>query len=74
MSEDKICVWIFPPQIRNFYGDDSLFELYNKYGNLLKEYKLLNLGEKHDKKLNDILVKKHRKNLYKYLHKFKYLD
>ena len=76
----EIFGWIFPPQIRNFYCDNFLYELYKIYGNWMKEYKLLNCGGQprytpnNDRNLCTILVKKHRKTLYKYLNKHKYLD
>ena len=76
----EIFSWIFPPQIKNWQCDNFLYDLYGKYGNWLKEYHLLNVGGEprytpdNCKNLKDILVKKHRKNLFKYLNKNKYLD
>ena len=73
--------WIFPPQITNYFCDDFLYELYGeKYGNWNKDINLLNLGgeprytPKNDRNLCTILVRRHRKDLYKYVNKFKYLD
>tara|TARA_R110002096_G_scaffold272797_1_gene466527 strand:- start:500 stop:1186 length:687 start_codon:yes stop_codon:yes gene_type:complete len=76
----EIFKFIYPPQIRNWQCDNFLYELYGKKGNWLKEYHLLNVGGKprytpdNCIKLKEILVKKHRKNLFKYLNKNKYLD
>tara|TARA_R110000765_G_scaffold410755_1_gene509543 strand:+ start:747 stop:1430 length:684 start_codon:yes stop_codon:yes gene_type:complete len=77
----EIFGWIYPPLIKNWYIDNWMSDLYgNKYGNWLKEYHLLNVGGEprytpnDDKNLCKILVKKHRKILYKYLNKNKYLD
>jgi hypothetical protein len=76
----EIFSFIYPPQIRNWQCDNFMYELYGKYGNWLKEYHLLNVGGKprytpdNCKNLKDILVKKHRKKLYKYLNKYKYLN
>ena len=72
--------FVFPPQIHNWYCDTFLYELYGKYGNWMNEYHLLNVGGEprytpnNDRNLCSILVKKHRKTLYKYLNKNKYLD
>ena len=74
--------WIFPPQIKNWFCDDFLYGLYgDRFGNWLKEYNLFNCGGKpryvprnNDKNLCDILVKRHRKDLYKYINKNKYLN
>ncbi len=76
----EIFGFIFPPQIRNWQCDNYIYDLYGKYGNWLKDYHLLNVGGEprytpdNCKNLKDILVKKHRKTLFKYLNKHKYLD
>jgi hypothetical protein len=77
----EIFGWIYPPLIKNWFCDNWMSDLYgNKYGNWLKEYHLLNVGGEprytpnNDKNLCQILVKKHRSILYKYLNKNKYLD
>jgi hypothetical protein len=73
--------FIFPSQIRNWYCDNYIYDLYgDKFGNWLKEYHLLNVGGSprykpdHCENLKNILVKKNRKILFKYLNKHKYLD
>jgi hypothetical protein len=59
--------WIFPPLIWNYFCDDFLNELYpKKYIHYSPELKLLNLGgtprynPKQDRKLCDMLLKRHR--------------
>ena len=72
--------WIFPPAIKNYFCDDFLYELYGKNGIWLKNFHHLNLGGEpryvpnEDRNLCTILVRKHRKILYQYLNKNKYLD
>ena len=70
--------FMYPPQIRNWQCDDWCYNLYgNKYGNWLKEFRHLNIGgepryEVHnDRKLREILVRKHKKILNRYLDKNK---
>lgn len=61
--------WVFPPQIHNWFCDDFLFGLYKQHGNWLKEYNHYNLGGEprytpnNDKRLCDMLITRHRKNL-----------
>ena len=64
--------WIYPPQIHNWFCDDFMSGLYgNKFGNWLKEYKLLNVGGEprytpnDDKKLCKMLVHRNRQKLVK---------
>ena len=70
----EIFGWIYPPQIKNYFCDDHMAELYgNKYGNWLKHYKHLNCGGQpryipnNDRNLCTILVKKNKKILKSYL-------
>jgi hypothetical protein len=61
--------WVFPPQIHNWFCDDFLYGLYKHHGNWVKEYKHHNLGGEprytpnNDKKLCEMLIKRHRKKL-----------
>tara|TARA_R110000782_G_scaffold113357_1_gene203365 strand:- start:28 stop:705 length:678 start_codon:yes stop_codon:yes gene_type:complete len=72
--------WIYPPQIKNWQCDDFLYHLYGKYGNWLKDIHHLNLGGEpryvpdNCVKLRELLVKRHRKQLFQYLNKNKYMD
>lgn len=66
--------WIFPPQIHAWYCDNFLAELYGvKWGNWYKEYKHWNVGgepryqPKNDRRLCDMLVKRHRTKLNRIL-------
>lgn len=58
--------WIFPEQIHAWFCDDFLYNLYGRKGTWLKEYQHLNLGgqpryvPKDDKKLCEMLVKRHK--------------
>jgi len=59
--------WIFPPQIHAWFIDNWLQEVYpQKYVHYSPQYKLLNLGgspryePKNDRKLCDMLLKRHR--------------
>lgn len=70
--------WMFPPQIKNYYCDNFIAELYgDKYGNWLKEYRHLNIGgtprytPNDDRNLCNILVRKNKKLLKSYLDKNK---
>jgi hypothetical protein len=61
--------WVFPPQIHNWFCDDFLYGLYKNQGSWIKEYKHHNLGGEprytpnNDKKLCEMLIKRHRKKL-----------
>lgn len=76
----EIFEFIYPPAIHNWYCDDFIYGLYGKFGNWLKEYKHLNLGgtprynPNNDKKLCEILIRRHKKQLNKYQNNFKYID
>tara|TARA_R110000803_G_scaffold36_4_gene103 strand:+ start:3221 stop:3895 length:675 start_codon:yes stop_codon:yes gene_type:complete len=76
----QIFKWVFPPQITNYFCDDFLAELYGKHGNWFKDIHHLNLGgdpryvPNNDRNLCTILVRKHRKQLYQFLNKNKYMD
>lgn len=68
--------FIYPPQIKNWYCDNWMYNLYgDKFGNWLKDIHLLNVGGEprytpnNDKNISNILVKKHRKILFQYLNK-----
>ena len=70
--------FIFPSQIRNFYCDNFLYELYGeKFGNWMKEYQHLNVGGEprydplNDRTLCSILVRKNKKLLNSYIDKNK---
>lgn len=68
----EIFGWVFPPQIKNYYCDDFIYELYGKYGNWMKEYKHLNIGGEpryvpnDDKNLKTMLVKRHKPTMIRY--------
>lgn len=72
--------FIYPPAIHNWYCDDFIYGLYGRFGNWLKEYKHLNLGGQprynpnNDKKLCEMLIRRHKKQLNKYQNNFKYMD
>ena len=73
--------FVYPPQIYNWYCDNWMAQVYGKkFGNWLKDYKLLNIGGEprytpnNDKRLCDMLVSRHRKKIIKYINKDKYMD
>ena len=73
--------FVYPPQIYNWYCDNWMAQVYGKkFGNWLKDYKLLNVGGEprytpnNDKRLCDMLVSRHRKKIIKYINKDKYMD
>ena len=61
--------FIYPPQIHNWFCDDYIFGLYKGKGNWCKEYFHQNMGgepryqPKNDKKLCEMLIKRHKKLL-----------
>ena len=65
----EIFGWIFPPQIENYFCDNWMHDLYGKKGNWLKEFSHQNVGgeprytPKNDKRLCEMLVKRHKKQL-----------
>lgn len=59
--------WVYPPQIKNWYCDNFIYDLYGKqYGNWLINWKHYNLGGEpryrpnNDKRLCKMLVKKYK--------------
>ena len=65
--------FVFPPLIKNWFCDNFLNERYPyKYKNWIKSYPLLNTGgdprynPKNDRKLCDVLVRRHKKDLKEY--------
>ena len=72
----EIFGYIYPKQLRNYFCDDFMYELYpDKYRIWLKEYRHLNIGGEprykpcNDRNLCSILVKKYKKILKSYLDK-----
>ena len=69
----KMFGWVFPPQIHAWYCDDHMYQLYGKRGNWLKEFNHYNVGgeprytPKDDKRLCEMLVKRHKKQLVRFL-------
>lgn len=70
----QIMEFVYPPQIKNWYCDNWLFEVYpKKYRYWRKDYPLLNVGgeprynPKMDNKLKDILVRRHKKDIQEFL-------
>jgi len=69
----KMFGWVFPPQIHNYYCDNFIYDLYGKKGNWLKEYNHYNIGgeprytPKNDKRLCEMLVARHKKQLKRFL-------
>ena len=67
--------FIYPPQIEAWFCDDWMYEIYSKIGIWEKEYKHFNLGgeprytPKNDKKLCNMLVKRYKPTLNRYLNK-----
>jgi len=66
--------FIFPPSLRNWYCDDFLNNVYpDKYNSWRKSYHLLNVGGTprytplNDKKLSEMLVKRHRPQIGRFL-------
>ena len=66
--------FVFPPMIKNYFCDDWMNLIYpDKYKNWRKDYPLLNCGgeprynPRNDKKLCDMLVKRHKKELPEFL-------
>lgn len=80
----QIMEFVYPPQIKNWYCDNWLFEVYpKKYRYWRKDYPLLNMGgdpryqPKMDSKLKDILVRRHKKDVQEFLNmvsKFKSIE
>ena len=70
----EIYEFVFPPQIKNFFCDDFLNEIYPpQYKTWRKDYPLLNCGgaprynPRNDRKLCDALVKRHKRDLPEFL-------
>lgn len=70
----EIFGFIYPPAIKNYYCDNWMYDIYpDKYRNWNKEIKLLNCGgeprykPEHNRKLWDMLIKRNKKVLNKYL-------
>jgi len=69
----EIFEFVFPPLIKNWYGDNWMNEIYpDKLKTWRKDYGLLNVGgqprynPRNDRKLCDVLVKRHKKDLKEY--------
>jgi len=69
----EIFEFVFPPLIKNWYCDNWMNEIYpDKYKTWRKDYPLLNVGghprynPRNDRKLCDVLVKRHNKDLKEY--------
>jgi hypothetical protein len=70
----EIFEFVFPPQLKNFFCDDFLNEVYpQKYKIWRKDYPLLNTGghpryiPRNDRKLCDMLVRRHKKEIPEFL-------
>jgi len=69
----KMFGWVFPPQIHAWFCDDHMYQLYGKRGNWLREFNHYNVGgeprytPKDDKRLCEMLVKRNKKILNKYI-------
>lgn len=66
--------WVFPPQIKNWYCDNFINDVYpNKYCSWLKQYKVMNVGGTprymplDDKKLCAMLVRRHKSAITRFL-------
>ena len=63
----EIFGWVYPPQIRNWFCDDWMYNVYGReFGNWLKQYNHYNVGGQpryqpdNAKRLCEMLVKRHR--------------
>jgi len=72
----QIFGWIFPPQIHNYFCDNWIQEVYpKKFIHYSPQYKLFNLGgsprydPKNDRKLCDMLLKRHRPAVNRWINK-----
>jgi len=70
----EIFEFVFPPQIKNYFCDDWMNEVYpEKYKIWRKDYPLLNTGglpryiPRNDRKLCDMLVRRHKKEIPEFL-------
>ena len=70
----EIFEFIFPPLIKNWFSDDWMNQIYpEKYKNWRKDYPLLNVGghprydPKNDRKLCDVLVRRHKYDIGEFL-------
>jgi hypothetical protein len=70
----EIYEFVFPPLIKNWYCDDWMNEIYpEKYKTWRKDYPLLNVGglprynPKNDRKLCDMLLRRHNRDLPEFL-------
>jgi hypothetical protein len=69
----EIFGWIYPPQITDWQCDDFIYHLYGKKGNWLKSFNHYNVGGEprytptNPVKLREMLVKRNRKILNKYI-------
>ena len=70
----QIYEFIFPPQIKNWFCDDWMNEIYPpQYKYWRKDYPLLNVGgsprynPKNDRKLCDALIRRHKRDLPEFL-------
>lgn len=70
----EIFEFVFPPQIKNYFCDDFMNEVYpQKYKIWRKDYPLLNTGglprynPRNDRKLCDMLVRRHKKEIPEFL-------
>jgi len=70
----KMFGWVFPPQIHAWFCDDHMYQLYGRrFGNWLKQYNHYNVGgeprytPKDDKRLCEMLVKRNKKTLKRFL-------
>jgi hypothetical protein len=75
-SHYEIFGFFYPPPIHNYFCDDWMYGIYpEKYRNWLKQFSLLNLGgnpryiPKDDKKLCELLIKRYRPKLNRFLQK-----
>ena len=69
----EIFEFVFPPLIKNYFCDDWMNEIYpDKYKKWRTDYPLLNVGgqprynPRNDRKLCDVLVRRHKKDLKEY--------
>ena len=70
----QIFEFVYPPAIKNWYCDDWMFEIYpESYRYLRRDYPLLNVGgnprydARHDRKLCDALLRRHKKDVPEFL-------
>ncbi len=65
--------WVFPPQIKNYFCDDWMYEIYGKHGTWMKDYKHYNLGgqprynPENARNLCTMLVKRHKPILNRFI-------